>query len=472
MILRLIPSRFRPQKEGERGMVMIMTALIMFFLLIPIVGLAIDSGVAFAVRVRLQTAVDGAALAAARSLSRGIALSAQRASAENTATRVYNANMAGAWSPLNNQTMTITWPTPPPKTTIVRVAGGVDAPTYFMRILGFNSVRIEATGEASRRDVNIMMVLDRSGSIQDAGACDDLQAASKNFVDQFVDGRDRIGLITYGTTYRVDFQPAFDFRSAGTNIPTIIDQIRCRGNTNSGSAYWQGYQRLAALNEPNTLNVILFFTDGLPNTVHLNQIPIRRTGSPVSTCAGSLGNFMEGVITNTNPPDGVWQWIEPSIPARNPDKVWIPSSQRTGCTFDNNSSGNNLNADFWGLAPTNNEVDAYGTALTGYRSVSRTNGYIRINHQATLTAVGQNVLDNAARRVRTLSAASGLDVYTYSIGLGAGIDATLLKRVANTQDSPTYDSTKPQGSFVYAANETQLAQAFMQLASEILRISY
>lgn len=43
-------------------------------------------------------------------------------------------------------------------------------------------------------------------------------------------------------------------------------------------------------------------------------------------------------------------------------------------------------------------------------------------------------------------------------------------RIANTVDSPTYDSTRPTGLYVLAANEGQLEQAFSQLASDILRI--
>ena len=43
----------------------------MAFVLIPLVGLAIDGTMMYSVKVKLQTAVDGAALAAAQSLSAG-----------------------------------------------------------------------------------------------------------------------------------------------------------------------------------------------------------------------------------------------------------------------------------------------------------------------------------------------------------------------------------------------------------------
>jgi hypothetical protein len=345
-----------------------------------------------------------------------------------------------------------------------------------MRLLGYNTLRLNASGAANRRDVNIMLVLDRSGSIQNLGACDDLRAAANSFVDTFVDGRDRLGLVTFGTAYRVDFAPAFDFRSrSGSNITTNINANQCVGGTNSAAAYWTAWQQLLAINEPNTLNVILFFTDGQPNTLHMSNLTVKAS----SPCTNK--SVKNGVVTPAGTATwGIFQPAEPSMPARNPD--WVIISGSTNCAYA--SAFQNITTDIVSLAPTGaaNEMDVFGNSLNGYKTVLPRDGSNQIKLTGTandvaliVTNAGTNALDNAAARVRLLSAANGLDVFTYTIALGGAptpAEDTLMKRIANTTDSPIYDSNRPTGLYILAANQGQLEQAFSQLASDILRISH
>ena len=69
-----------------------------------------------------------------------------------------------------------------------------------------------------------------------------------------------------------------------------------------------------------------------------------------------------------------------------------------------------------------------------------------------------------------MSAANSLSVVTYAIGFNTDYP-DLMKRSANTADSMIYDSTKPTGLYVYAADSSQLSAAFAKIASDILRIS-
>src|SRR5947209_2227295 len=57
-------------KTAERG-VAIYVSVVLLVLTIPMMGLAIDGTLLYIVKTRLQGAVDGAALAAAKALSRG-----------------------------------------------------------------------------------------------------------------------------------------------------------------------------------------------------------------------------------------------------------------------------------------------------------------------------------------------------------------------------------------------------------------
>src|SRR5581483_10876797 len=76
----------------------------------------------------------------------------------------------------------------------VSVTASVAVPTYFMRFLGVNSVNLDASAQAVRRDVNVVLVMDRSGSLSLTNSCEPLkQAAINDFVTQFAVGRDNVG---------------------------------------------------------------------------------------------------------------------------------------------------------------------------------------------------------------------------------------------------------------------------------------
>lgn len=451
---------------------MLFSIFVVSFVVIPAVGLAVDAGICYTVKSRLQTSVDGAALAAARSLSRGIGLSQQQGTATATANKFFAANMPAGWMGVTVPAPTVTFPAAPPRSIVVEVSATVAVPTNFIRVVGVNTVPVTATAASTRRDVNIIMVLDRSGSLANSGSCDDLRAGAKQFVYQFVDGRDRVGMITFGTTYRVDFPAANDFLSkSGTTLPGMIDNISCIGGTNSAAAYWLGYQQLVAINEPGTLNVILFFTDGKPNTLHMPKLEIKST----SSCTDKSDR--NGVVTPAGSSIwGIFQALETQAPpAPNPDwRVLTGTPGSSGCSYA--SSFSNVTNDVVALAKTGsaNEVDVNGMALTGYKTPLNRDGGGRLSLDATtVTNAGINALVNTADAVRVNSMTLGLDVVTFAIGLGgpSAADDEMMRRVANSVDSPSYNSSRPVGMYIYADDNSQLQQAFAQVASDVLRIS-
>ena len=60
----------RRGKNREKG-TSLMLAVISLIFIIPMIGLAVDVGMLYVVKARLQGAVDGASLAAARALNLG-----------------------------------------------------------------------------------------------------------------------------------------------------------------------------------------------------------------------------------------------------------------------------------------------------------------------------------------------------------------------------------------------------------------
>ena len=153
----------------------------------------------------------------------------------------------------------------------ITTTSSVDLPFLFMRALGLDHTTLRASAKATRRDVNIMIVMDRSGSLANSGACAPLKAAAVNFVEKFAEGRDNLGLVTFATSSRVDVPLTTTFK---TPVESTLNGLVCTGATNSSQALWQSYQELAGLAQTGALNVIVFFTDGRPTAVTEN-FPIK-----------------------------------------------------------------------------------------------------------------------------------------------------------------------------------------------------
>jgi hypothetical protein len=467
MRTNLGPVKRGPHKR-QKGIIMLMFGALLVFIVIPIVGLAIDVGILYAIKAKLQTATDGAALAAARGLSRGLSLDVQKASAKQTAERFFHANMPNKWMGMTPVDPVVTFPPAPPKTTIVKIDSSVVAPTYFMRIMGKYSVTLRANGAANRRDVNIMMVIDRSGSL--GANCPALKSAAISFVDSFVDGRDKLGLITFGTTYRTDFALATDFKSrgGGNDLITLINNVNCVGGTNAGVAYWNAYQQLNLVPEPGALNVILFFTDGVPTAVHHPAIPINAASSCTNKTAKNAV-----ITTGGSSPWGLNLPVETNPPGTVPNPDWRAVSGSGGCYYAGGTAPSyrfsSVSTDVPHLGPYATGKDVNNISFQGWKNLTTSSGNISIT-STNINNMASNVLDNASQLVRTQSVASGLDVLTFTIGLGT-VDEVLLNRVANTSAATNYNPSHPKGTYVFAANAAQLQQAFAQLASDILRLS-
>ena len=162
--------------KRRRGFVLLTTAAMVFLVLMPAIGLAIDAGMMYLVQSRLYAAVDAASLAGARALARGIDDNAQHSNAETTATTYFNANFPTGYFAITNVRVTNLAATDSTFMRSVTSTASVDLPFIFLRALGLNQTTLRASAKATRRDVNIMIVMDRSKSLADSGACTPLKA--------------------------------------------------------------------------------------------------------------------------------------------------------------------------------------------------------------------------------------------------------------------------------------------------------
>ncbi|HLJ47701.1 MAG TPA: TadE/TadG family protein [Bryobacteraceae bacterium] len=484
-MIRRVGSR----RRSQRGVVTLLYSLMMLFVIIPVVGLAIDAGIVYTIKGKLQAAVDGASLAAARSLNLNQSVTQQNGPTTTFATSVMHANFPTGWMSVSSvPDPTVTIATHTQDATIplgevqITVSETIQAPTWFMKLLHFNSVTLTASGVAVRRNVNVMLVIDRSQSLQDEGNCGTLQSDAQAFVNSFVESQDKLGMVTFGTSYNYDFTFNTTFKSA---LTTDLSNLVCEGFTNAAAGFSTGFSKLKGLNDQNALNVIVFFTDGEPNTMTFgvggtSPLPVKAS----STCSPKT-NF-SGVIagdasTHYNAWGGVFSWTNSGIGTiTNSDFNTV--STPSGCSFSSSSLGTGNTASFKNDITQLPSTDAFGNATSTTWS-GGTNG--NFPYAVTLTGnwyylqnlenAGINTLDNAAQNARVAAAAAGIPYIVYTIGLEpnvyGSVNQELLRRVANDPASAVYQSTYAAGTFYYVPTATQLNQAFSDIASDILRLA-
>jgi hypothetical protein len=125
------------------------------------------------------------------------------------------------------------------------------------------------------------------------------------------------------------------------------------------------------------------------------------------------------------------------------------------------------------------DQDLYGNRTnTGYKPVEvwgsgPYNGRLRQDLETTRLNAAINAVDDAAKRIRDKVLDSNVTVVTHVIGLGNLGDEQheLLKRIANTVDSTSYDDDAPAGMYIAAPSAMQLMSAFQKVGSEVLRLS-
>jgi Mg-chelatase subunit ChlD len=237
--------------HDQRGAVLAIVALCVVVVL-GCVGLGLDLGRAYLAQVRIGRAADAAALAGARVLREG--QDAARTEAETIA----RAN--GIANGVDGITTTVAFGTNARGEATVTVTVTKTVLTTFMTVLGIDDVDVAASAVAAVPPVDVVFVLDTSGSLATNGVWDELQQAATDFVTHFDDDLDQMGLVSFQVAAHNRFMLAHDFRAA---IQQDIGNMSSAGDTNIGEGLRKAYLQLqGASARANASKVIVFFTDG------------------------------------------------------------------------------------------------------------------------------------------------------------------------------------------------------------------
>ncbi len=251
----------RSRLLNEKGMVLVyMAGAITVLLLFS--GLAVDTGRIYIVKAQLSKALDGAALGAARNMNSGTPITAE-------ATRIFNANFpAGYFGSTLTSGPTVTVTTDAASgTNIVDVSASASLPTTFMRLGNFTTMNVNASAEATRRMVDLSLVLDVSGSIGSKWAA--VRDASRSFIGSFDAAHDRLALTIFsngaGVLDQMPSSRGFNKTQVQADVPGTLPG----GSTLMVEGLYRGWDELRTVptGQQSGLRIIVLFTDGASNGV-------------------------------------------------------------------------------------------------------------------------------------------------------------------------------------------------------------
>jgi hypothetical protein len=385
----------------ERGAILAMVALLGLIIL-GLTGTVIDFGLGYVDKARLSRAVDAGVLAGARSLrsgqdvARGQALALANANSANmVAGASFDVGFGSNAEGENTVWMTASRP----------------RPTFFLRAIGMDELNVGSTATAAVPPLDLVLVIDQSGSLATAGAWDDLQLAAKDFVDFFDDDIDQMGLVSFNTKATERHLISHSFTGP---IKADINAMSSAGWTNYGEGLRLALAQITSGTvRDRSVKVVVFFTDGRPTAFRgtiggQDRVMAISQTSPLTTLGGYFNN-----------PDAL------------PSDAMPPTN---GCA-------NQANCATW--------TEQGPPQVTVADQLAHQKGRDRAND------------------IR----ASG--AFLYTIGLGdPNANAAYLPNTAFMQELANVDGVanpdQPQGKYYFAPDATQLQTVFNQLAQDLL----
>jgi Flp pilus assembly protein TadG len=446
-------SSSRYSKQKQRGAVSIIVAA-SIVLLIGVIGLAVDAGMGYMVKAKLDAATDAAAIAAGEAVTTGSNQAAQSANAIAAANTFFAANYPagylGTTATLNAPSVVFNQ-----GTITIDTSAQASFPVSLMRLFGFNLLNVASASETVRRDLDLVLIIDTTGSMAaDPAVPPAVRSAAITFLQQFDPLTDRVSLIhfAYGTV--VD-QP-FNGNARGFDMAAMTKSINAfnfTGSTNSAEAYWNALNQLnTVITQPSSLRVIVFFSDGAPNSF-ASIFPTNNVN-----CNSIAGTVISGDTPNT----------PAALYADN-----IQSQQLASPCYNSKASKLITQMPTWYNAHNTPWLDnqTIPVITNSPRVVTSTVNYANVNN------AGRNIAEAMANVARNEG------TYVYAIGRGSElltpegangeIGQNVLMCMANTSNSlpRCYNPKQPVGVYCSALTPADMTPCFSKLASEILRIA-
>jgi Flp pilus assembly protein TadG len=462
-----------------------LTALLLF------TGLAVDGGGGYVVKAALSKAVDGAALAAARELNSGTPM--------QKAQQVFKANFPqgflGTSSVTDPTTDTNFYQMTTDSATgvnIITINAQAVLPTTFMNLAGFTNMTVSASGQATRRMVDLSLVLDVSSSI--GSQWPTVRDAARTFINAFDAAHDRLSLLTFSNganvLYAMPSTRGFDKTGMISAVPNTLPG----GSTLMVEGLYRGWDELRSVptGSQSSLRIIVLFTDGASNGVPGNwdgsghSCSLRTYDFPKNAVDPDGQTWDSPYISglyDSQTGDGVcsspysqqypWNSINVLVP---PAPAYLDLMPLTTLHTHHRSAGIPTSFPFQTNSLTVN--GAPQQSVRGLRNFNSAAGrYPAEIHNINNAA--RNVLEIIADSARNDSGDYKVRIYTIgmsylvtdSLGTMPEMPQDILKRIANDKSSPDFNSGQLEGKYFHAQTAADVGSAFEGIQNQILRLS-
>ena len=478
-------KRQKCDPSREEGFTLVYMAVLLTGLLL-FTGLAVDSGRGYVVKAELTKAVDGAALGAARELNSG--------TPKAVATHLFQANFPVGYM----GTSSATDPTADPGfftlttddatgVNTVTVTASATLPTTFMKLGNFDHVTVTSSGQATRRMVDLSLVLDVSSSIGPQWSA--VRDAARTFINAFDQAHDRVALLTFSDGANVIDQMPSTRGFNKTQVVSDVPGVLPGGSTAMVEGLYRGWDELRSVpsGTQSGLRVIVLFTDGASNSVPgIYDVPGTAKGlrtydfpsnpgdthgqtwdSPHTT---GLYDTQSGVQGPGFDVSGAWNChcLPAGIPA---SAQWLPATsththhRSTGIPTTFPLQSNVLTVD----GAAQNAARPLRDIMAGkYPSqVWNVNNAAR-NLVEIIADAARN--DNGDYKIRIYTIGMG-QLVPLALGTRPETSESMLRRIANDKTSPDFNAAQLEGKYFYAQTSDDVAAAFEGIQNQILRLS-
>jgi uncharacterized protein YegL len=427
--------------NNQKGAIIIIFALSLI-VLVGFAALGTEAGRWYLTRAELSKAVDAAALAGAANISNqtiDVVALTKDFGMEN-----FQPGYLG--TPVSGNT-SVAFTAAIQEGGKLAVTGTTSSLAILARIFGIDQVATRADGVAQKNRVEIMMVLDRSGSMSGTPIAD-LKDAAKGFLSYYQDTQDedKIGLVSFATGVKVNYPLDHNFF---TPIETAINALSATGATNAEDALSQAGAAFADQTGVTPANrvqqYIVFFTDGHPTAFRSNF--------------ANNGTNYDAVVCSTGNCDSNSDTMYPSM-GHYDTETWYSTGTLTPDPTGDGKTINTTVCKTGGQHPTgyiNTKWGSFSAYPVSGKGAEAYPAYCSISVTTYLN--GQNGYICKTARQMAIDHSTALKarlVKIYAIGLGNNIDSAFLSTVASGSD---YVSIAPDSS--------DLESIFRKIAKDI-----
>jgi hypothetical protein len=373
------------------------------------------------------------------------------------------------------------------------VSGTAVLPTTFMQLADFHHVTVSSTGEATRRMVDLSLVLDVSSSL--GWRWPYIRDAARAFVDAFDPNNDRFALSTFSNGARV-LEPMRSGRGFDKpRVRSLVPENLPGGSTNMVEGFYRGWDELRSVpaGQQSSLRVLVIFTDGASNSVsgrydvspgtakgfRTYDFP-KRYPDPdnqtwdnptivglFDTETGAQNPSHSAVVPCSNPPSSCSTLTVPQVPYL-PLTSWHPHHRSSGIPSSFPLQTNALTVD-----------GAAQSTRRGLRNRNLATGQYPADVWNTNNAARNllEIVSNAARSdpdgsypIRVYVIGMG-ELLRYLLGTIPERPEDILMRVANDKRSADYNEDQREGKYYFAQTEQDVGPAFQQLQNQIIRLT-